>query len=40
VWEVIGNVHQNADLLAADIERMIPDDIGNDIHEFLHGGDK
>ncbi|MFT8910857.1 YopX family protein [Leuconostoc pseudomesenteroides] len=39
-YEVIGNVHQNADLLAADIERMIPDDIGNDIHEFLHGGDK
>lgn len=23
-----------------DINRMIPDDIGNDIHEFLHGGDK
>ena len=40
VWEVIGNIHQNADLLAADIERMIPDDIGNDIHEFLHGGDE
>ena len=39
-YEVIGNVHQNADLLAADIERMIPDDIGNDIHEFLHGGEK
>ncbi|WP_228934703.1 YopX family protein [Leuconostoc pseudomesenteroides] len=39
-YEVVGNVHQNADLLAADIERMIPDDIGNDIHEFLHGGDK
>ena len=38
--EVVGNVHQNADLLAADIERMFPDDIGNDIHEFLHGGDK
>lgn len=40
VWEVIGNIHENIDLLAADIERMIPDDIGNDIHEFLHGGDK
>ncbi|WP_188352901.1 YopX family protein [Leuconostoc pseudomesenteroides] len=39
-YEVIGNVHQNYDLLAEDIERMIPDDIGNDIHEFLHGGDK
>lgn len=39
-YEVVGNVHQNADLLAADIERMIPDDIGNDIHEFLHGGDE
>lgn len=38
--KVIGNIHENADLLAADIERMIPDDIGNDIHEFLHGGDK
>lgn len=36
---VIGNIHENADLLN-DIERMIPDDIGNDIHEFLHGGDK
>lgn len=36
VWEVIGNIHENIDLLAADIERMIPDDIGNDIHEFLH----
>lgn len=31
-YEVIGNVHENADLLV--------DDIGNDIHEFLHGGDK
>lgn len=40
VWEVTGNIHENIDLLAADIERMIPDDIGNDIHEFLHGGDK
>ena len=39
-WEVIGNIHQNYDLLADDIERMIPDDIGNDIHDFLHGGDK
>ena len=38
--EVIGNIHQDSDLLADDIERMIPDDIGNDIHEFLHGGDK
>lgn len=38
--KVIGNIHENIDLLAADIERMIPDDIGNDIHEFLHGGDK
>ncbi|MDV3544894.1 YopX family protein [Leuconostoc falkenbergense] len=39
-WEVIGNIHQDSDLLVDDIERMIPDDIGNDIHEFLHGGDK
>ncbi|MBS0957202.1 hypothetical protein JK162_01635 [Leuconostoc pseudomesenteroides] len=39
-YEVVGNVHQNVDLLADDIERMIPDDIGNDIHEFLHGGDE
>lgn len=39
-WEVIGNVHQNSDLLVDDINRMIPDDIGNDINEFLHGGDK
>lgn len=23
-----------------DAERISPDDIGNDIHEFLHGGDK
>lgn len=38
--EVIGNIHQNSDLLVDDIERMIPDEIGNDIHEFLHGGDK
>lgn len=29
---VIGNIHENADLLS--------DDIGNDIHEFLHRGDK
>lgn len=21
-------------------DRISPDDIGNDIHEFLHGGDK
>ncbi|WP_370928755.1 YopX family protein [Leuconostoc mesenteroides] len=39
-WEVIGNIHENVDLLVDDINRMIPDDIGNDIHEFLHGGDK
>lgn len=32
-WEVIGNIHENADLLVDDIERMIPDDIGNDIHD-------
>lgn len=24
----------------SDTERISPDDIGNDIHEFLHGGDK
>lgn len=40
MWEVIGNIHENIDLLVDDIEHMIPDDIGNDIHEFLHGGDK
>lgn len=39
-YEVIGNIHENVDLLVDDIERMIPDDIGNDIHVFLHGGDK
>ncbi|NLT85141.1 YopX family protein [Leuconostoc sp.] len=38
-YEVIGNVHQNANLLN-DTDRISPDDIGNDIHEFLHGGDK
>ncbi|MFT9390862.1 YopX family protein [Leuconostoc pseudomesenteroides] len=38
--EVVGNIHENADLLVDDINRMMPDDIGNDIHEFLHGGDK
>ncbi|MCT3048066.1 YopX family protein [Leuconostoc mesenteroides] len=38
-YEVIGNVHQNANLLN-DTNRISPDDIGNDIHEFLHGGDK
>ncbi len=36
---VIGNIHENADLLN-DTDRIGPDDIGNDIHEFLHGGDK
>ena len=36
---VIGNIHENADLLN-DTDRISPDDIGNDIHEFLHGGDK
>lgn len=40
VWEVTGNIHENIDLLVDDIDRMIPDDIGNDIHEFLHGGEK
>ncbi|MFL2050636.1 DUF7446 family protein [Leuconostoc mesenteroides] len=25
---------------SSDTERISPDDIGNDIHEFLHGGDK
>lgn len=39
-YEVIGNVHQNSDLLVGDTDRISPDDIGNDIHEFLHGGDK
>lgn len=38
-YEVIGNIHENADLLN-DTDRISPDDIGNDIHEFLHGGDK
>lgn len=37
--EVIGNIHENADLLN-DTDRISPDDIGNDIHDFLHGGDK
>ena len=37
--EVIGNIHENADLLN-DNDRISPGDIGNDIHEFLHGGDK
>ena len=36
---VIGNIHENANLLN-DTDRISPDDIGNDIHEFLHGGDK
>lgn len=39
-WEVIGNVHQNSDLSVNDTDRISPDDNGNDIHEFLHGGDK
>ncbi|WP_273753525.1 YopX family protein [Leuconostoc mesenteroides] len=39
-YEVIGNIHQNSDLLVDDTDRISPDDIGNDIHEFLHGGDK
>lgn len=39
VFEVVGNIHENADLLN-DTDRISPDDIGNDIHEFLHGGDK
>lgn len=39
VFEVVGNIHENADLLD-DTDRISPDDIGNDIHEFLHGGDK
>ncbi|WP_273751520.1 YopX family protein [Leuconostoc mesenteroides] len=38
-YEVIGNIHENADLLVNDTDRISPDDIGNDIHEFLHGGD-
>ena len=38
-WEVIGNIHENADLLN-DTDRISPDDIGNDINGFLHGGDK
>ncbi|TOZ06284.1 YopX family protein [Leuconostoc pseudomesenteroides] len=37
--EVIGNVHQSANLLN-DTNHISPDDICNDIHEFLHGGDK
>lgn len=38
-YEVIGNIHEDANLLD-DTDRISPDDIGNDIHEFLHGGDK
>lgn len=38
-YEVVGNIHENADLLN-DTDRISTDDIGNDIHEFLHGGDK
>ncbi|MFL2066983.1 YopX family protein [Leuconostoc mesenteroides] len=34
VFEVIGNIHENADLLN-DTNRISPDDIGNDIHEFF-----
>lgn len=30
-YEVIGNIHENADLLD-DTDRISPDDIGNDIH--------
>lgn len=26
--------------VANDTDRISPDDIGNDIHDFLHGGDK
>ena len=36
---VVGNIHENADLLN-DTDRISPDDIGNDTHEYLHGGDK
>lgn len=36
---VIGNIHEDANLLN-DTDRISPGDIGNDIHEFLHGGDK
>lgn len=36
---VIGNIHENAVLLN-DTDRISPDDIGNDTHEFSHGGDK
>ena len=39
-YEVIGNIHENAELLSDDTDRISTDDIGNDIHEFLHGGDK
>lgn len=37
--KVVGNIHENAELLN-DNDRISPDDIGNDIHEFLHRGDK
>lgn len=37
--KVVGNIHENAELLN-DTDRISPDDIGNDIHEFLHGGDR
>lgn len=39
-YEVVGNIHENADLLSDDTDRISPDDIGNDIHEFSHGVDK
>lgn len=38
--KVIGNIHKQPELLVSDTDRISPDDIGNNIHEFLHGGDK
>ena len=36
----LNNVNIISSGKASDTGRISPDDIGNDIHEFLHGGDK
>lgn len=40
IWPVRHDIFEETYVKVDDADRLSPDDIGNDIHEFLHGGDK
>ncbi len=40
IWSVRHDIFEETYVKVANTDRISPDDIGNDTHEFLHGGDK